>query len=145
MQAVKMNEQAFQIGWMKNIVEFVIQNFSEEITLDDLSNVAGLTKFHLCRTFQKRYGLTPMRWVWRFRTILAGEILKCSRRWNLTDVAFTCGFTSSAHFSRSFRGVHNVSPTQFRTVSADESPEQGDLYVLANKFLAHAMTAAVSA
>lgn len=97
-----------------SIIEYVMVNFAEEITLEDLSNAASMSRFNLCRRFQQECGVTPMRWLWAFRTLLAAEFMTLDPYWSLTDVAFSCGFTSSAHFSRSFKQQFKMSPSAYR-------------------------------
>jgi AraC-like DNA-binding protein len=55
-----------------------------------------------------------MRWLWNFRTMLAKELIVMDPTWSLTDVAFTCGFTSSAHFSRTYKQMFGESPSELR-------------------------------
>jgi transcriptional regulator GlxA family with amidase domain len=95
-------------------IAFVLANFAEEIGLEDLARAAGMSRFSFCRRFHRECGLPPMRWLWLFRAVLAGEFISLEPRWSLTDIAFTCGFTSSAHFSRSFRALYGRSPSVFK-------------------------------
>src|SRR4051812_31305636 len=83
------------------VIPFILENFAEEVNLEDLAREAGMSRFNFCRRFHKECGVSPMRWLWNFRTILAHEFIALDPKWSLTDVAFSCGFTSSAHFSRS--------------------------------------------
>lgn len=99
---------------VESVVTFVLSNFAEEINLDDLAREAGMSRFNFCRRFHKECGVPPMRWLWNFRTILAAEFINLDPRWSLTDVAFSCGFSSSAHFSRSFKAMFGKSPSRYR-------------------------------
>ncbi len=99
---------------VESVVSFVLNNFADEINLDDLAREAGMTRFNFCRRFHKECGVPPMRWLWNFRTILAAEFINLDPRWSLTDVAFSCGFSSSAHFSRSFKTMFEKSPSKYR-------------------------------
>lgn len=96
------------------VIAFILEAFAEEITLEDLAREAGMSRFNFCRRFHKECGLPPMRWLWNFRTQLAAEFILLDPRWSLTDIAFSCGFTSSAHFSRSFKAAFGKSPSQFK-------------------------------
>lgn len=98
----------------EKVIHFVLENFAEEIALEDLAREAGMSRFNFCRRFHKECGLPPMRWLWNFRTILAAEFITLDPKWSLTDIAFSCGFTSSAHFSRSFKAMFQKSPSQFK-------------------------------
>ncbi len=118
----------------RRVIAFVLDRFADEIRLEDLAGAAGMTRFNFCRRFHKDCGLPPIRWLWTFRVVLAHEFIALDPRWSLTDVAFACGFTSSAHFSRSFKGVFKVSPSKFRkdqlakAVRRDEAGSMAALY-----------------
>ncbi len=98
----------------EKVIAYVLEAFAEEISLEDLAREAGMSRFNFCRRFHKECGLPPMRWLWNFRTQLAAEFILLDPRWSLTDIAFSCGFTSSAHFSRSFKAAFGKSPSQFK-------------------------------
>ncbi len=102
--------QALNMSWWDQFSQELILNIGEELRLEDLAKFAGTSKFSLSRAFQKKFGMPPMRWVWRIRAILAREILMVSRQWTVTDVAFMCGFTSSSHFSRFMKIEFKTSP-----------------------------------
>lgn len=96
------------------VIPYIVENFAEEITLADLAEHAGMNRFHFCRRFQKECDITPMRWLWNFRALLAAEFIGLDPTWSLTDIAFACGFTSSAHFSRTFKKIHGLSPSRYK-------------------------------
>lgn len=98
----------------RTVIRHIARKYAEELTLDGLAEVAGRPRWELLRRFQQETGTTPIRWLWRFRVSLAAEVLLRRPEGSLTDVAFACGFTSSAHFSRTFRKVHCCSPSAFR-------------------------------
>lgn len=99
---------------VEKVIGFVLENFAERLGLEDLAKVVGLTRYNFCRRFQKECGITPMRWLWNFRTMLAKELIMMDPSWSLTDVAFSCGFTSSAHFSRTYKQMFGESPSELR-------------------------------
>lgn len=109
-----------------------VERFQDHLTLGDVAKAAGLPTNTLTRMFNRRYGMSPMRWVWRFRTILAAECIARAPEWSLAEIATHCGFTSAAHFSRRFRELFQESPSQFRA-NYHERPEfvpaggQGDM------------------
>jgi transcriptional regulator GlxA family with amidase domain len=129
-------------------IAFVLENFSEEVTLDDLAEAAGMTRFNFCRRFQKECGISPIRWLWSFRAILAAEFIALGPEWPLTDVAFACGFTSSAHFSRAFKQMYRTSPSAFRKAQKSQrkpSPSLELMFTGNAPVVARAATAALLA
>lgn len=97
------------------VIELAAARFGEALTLEDLAAAAGMPPNTLTRKFNRKYGLSPMRWLWSFRTILAAEFIAAAPEWSLTDVAIYCGFNSSAHFSRRFKEMFQESPSRFRS------------------------------
>lgn len=102
---------------IKRITEHTIMNMAEEITLEDLASVGRVSTFYLCRLFKKELGLSPMKWLWLQRTMAAATFLLTDRQFSLTDVAFSCGFTSSAHFSRLFKNTYGVTPSHYKRLN----------------------------
>lgn len=110
-----MNAQTIPMPSILDVtIEYIVANFSEELSLEDLASNYGSSKFAFCRQFQAAAGISPMRWLWAFRTILSAEFIKLAPHCSLTDIAFTCGFTSSAHFSRQFKQAFQTSPSKFK-------------------------------
>ncbi len=99
---------------ISKVINHITEEFAEEITLEDLAEVAGVSSFQLCRIFKKNLGYSPVRWLWLFRIQLAYEYIALIPECSLTDIAFSCGFSSSAHFSRVFRKIYEISPSDFR-------------------------------
>jgi transcriptional regulator GlxA family with amidase domain len=99
---------------IERAVEFVARHFGEELTLGLLARAAGMPHNTLTRRFHELFGTSPMRWLWRFRVLLAAEMIDACPEWALTDVAVHCGFGSSAHFSRRFRQELGETPSRHR-------------------------------
>ncbi len=91
---------------------YLIKNVGENLSLDDLSQAVGISKFALTRLFHKRYGVAPMRWLWSFRAHLARDIIEMGLGLPLMDVLTLCGFNSPQHFSRFFRKTFRQAPSR---------------------------------
>ncbi len=114
---------------LKSALSFIEESYSNEICLEDIADAAGVSKFSLCRIFQNKFKLSPMKFLWMFRSCLAAHFIQGCDQLRITDVAFACGFTSSAHFSRTFKDLYNLTPSQYRKVytltdSAKKSAKQ---------------------
>ncbi len=95
-------------------IALVLKRFDEPLTLADLAKAAGMSRFGFCRHFRRQLGMPPLRWLWSFRAVLAAELIDLVPSWTLTEVWTLAGFSSSAHFSRSFKGVYRVAPSVYR-------------------------------
>ncbi len=88
-------------------------NLANEVTLDSLAVVAGLSRFHLCRAFREATGLPPHAYLNRARLAASRRLLR-STDMPIRDVARACGFASPNQFATSFRKSLGVTPTSFR-------------------------------
>lgn len=96
------------------VIDYIIENISEDILLEDLERISGKTRFDICRVFNLFYGITPIKWMWKVRLTLAKEFIDLAPDWSLTDISCACGFTSLPHFSRSFSLAYKQSPMKFK-------------------------------
>lgn len=92
--------------------EYIVENLSERVTLDDLAQVIGLSRFHFARQFRRSTGESPMRYVQRCRVEYAKGLLRHSELL-LTEIAVNVGFCDQSHFSRSFRKLVGMTPREF--------------------------------
>jgi AraC-like DNA-binding protein len=77
---------------------------------------AQISVRHLHRLFA-RSGITVSDWIRERRLQACRQDLSNPRLYDqsITDIAFSWGFSDSAHFSRSFKKMFGVSPRQFRS------------------------------
>lgn len=93
--------------------EYINDNFSETISVPGLAASAGLSVSHFSRIFKSGTGLSPRDYIIKVRLDRAKTMLTKSGK-NITEIAFLCGFSSSAHFSSLFRSKFGIHPTEFR-------------------------------
>lgn len=84
-----------------------------EVTLADLSVLAGLSVDHFSRAFRVSTGYTPHQMISHSRIETAKRRLQDSQV-SLTDLAIELGFSSSAHFSSRFRQLTGFAPSEWR-------------------------------
>ena len=110
------------------VSQYIVENISNSISLDDLAKVVNSSKFQLIRNFHKEYQTTPAKWLWYIRLRLAATLLKKNNSYSQLEIAETCGFKSLAHYSRAFKKFYGQSPSHFRKdpFSMMESDERLD-------------------
>jgi AraC-like DNA-binding protein len=89
-------------------------DFAKGIDVADLSRVAGLSRHHFSRLFQRCEGLSPSRWLADLRAREAARLLR-STTLSVAEVGARCGYADAAYFCRAFRRMLGVSPGEFRT------------------------------
>jgi len=115
------NEYIIRIS---RVIDFILQNLTVDLSLENLANVAGYSPFHFQKIFKQVVGESPKQYVNRIRLETAAHALVIHREKSVTEIAFENGFSSSAAFARSFKNYFGVSSEKFRTVSIDRQVNQ---------------------
>lgn len=95
------------------ILSYVDDHYAEKIRLEDLVDVVHINKFYICKIFQQCTGKTLLNYINIVRVQKAVEKLITSND-PVTDIAFSVGFQDINYFSRIFKRVMGVSPTEIR-------------------------------
>lgn len=101
---------------VRKIRDYMDAAFGEGITLDDLSRIAGMSKFYLVRVFSTHTGMTPHAYLSQVRASKARQMMDMGRR--LADVAAEAGFFDQSHLTRIFKKIYGITPGQYASVRA---------------------------
>lgn len=85
-------------------------------TLEAVADAVRLDPSTICRLFRRFQGISPYQYLMRRKMTLAAEHLLESGVL-VKEAAARVGFQDPYHFSRSFKGVHGVSPDQLRRLA----------------------------
>ena len=95
--------------------------YAEQVDVDSLAAVAGLSKYHFLRLFKATYGLTPGEYLSQRRIERAQDLLRATNL-TVTEVCHAVGFSSLGSFSSRFRAVVGESPSDFQRRYAAGAP-----------------------
>lgn len=95
------------------IKNYIDSHYSQNITLDFLSDLTYMNKFHLVHTFTKQIGLSPINYAINKRIREAKNLL-ATTNYSIRDIASIVGFSNSSYFSQMFRKVAGVTPKNYR-------------------------------
>jgi len=98
---------------MRRVMDRMQTEIGRDVGLRELAADVGLSPSHLGAVFVAAVGVSPHRWLLRRRVERACELLTRTRR-SITDIALSCGFSSSQHFSTVFKAHIGCTPTDFR-------------------------------
>ncbi len=93
--------------------DHVDRHFADDLDLDRLARVAGVSKYHFVRSFEAAYGETPIRYLTRRRVERAQDLLR-SANLTVTEVCMAVGYASLGSFSTRFRALTGESPVAYR-------------------------------
>jgi AraC family transcriptional regulator len=92
------------------------------LTLTHLADAACVTPEHLCRLFRVSVGHSPLETVRLTRLEYAAGLLTRSN-YTVSEISALCGFANPFHFSRAFKRVYGLAPTQARHQSRIGLPQ----------------------
>jgi AraC-like DNA-binding protein len=90
---------------------YLQEHFNEPVSLDELSAIAGLSPYHLVRSFTRRFGLPPHAYQIHIRVERTRAPLAAGAP--LAEVASSAGFADQSHFTRHFRRIMNTTPANY--------------------------------
>jgi len=94
--------------------EYINRNLDEDLLLDNICEVAALSKFHFHRMFSAQIGMSLAKFVLLARLKRASFRLAFQGDKRIIDIAFEAGFESSEAFSRAYKRTFLQSPSSFR-------------------------------
>jgi AraC-like DNA-binding protein len=93
--------------------EFIAENCTRSLKLEDICEAADLSASHLIRAFKQRYGMTPHAYLINRRIQYSRAQLRRGRV--IADVALDAGFADQAHLQRIFKRLVAATPGQYRS------------------------------
>jgi len=84
------------------------------LSVEEAADAAGLSPSYFRKLFQLLFGCSPRHYLRNARIQKAKRLMIASSQ-SVTEIARACGFATVHSFSRAFRTVERVTPTQFRT------------------------------
>jgi AraC-like DNA-binding protein len=97
---------------MDHVRDLLVDRVADNLRLDELADVAQLSRFHLIRLFRQRYGVTPFAYQRNLRVERARDALRHGE--SLAHAAAELGFADQSHLGRAFRAVMGATPGQYR-------------------------------
>lgn len=94
-------------------IEYIESNFSNKISLGQISSHIHLSPFYFSRQFRKETGYSPYEYIIKIRLEHARQLLK-NTRLPIKEIASRCGFLSESNFVFSFHKNVGISPHNFR-------------------------------
>lgn len=99
--------------FMKKFIALMEENYADpDFSIEKGSEKLGLSRVHLYRKVKELAGVTPTDFLRNFRLKKAGVLLR-QRSATISEVAYATGFSSPAYFSKCFKAIYNITPSEF--------------------------------
>lgn len=99
---------------LEKVIRFIGNYLDEDISLEELSAVFCMSKFHFHRLFTALTGLSLQQYIRWLRLKRAAHQLVVDQEKSIIHIAINAGFASHEAFSRAFKKTCGVSPSKFR-------------------------------
>jgi AraC-like DNA-binding protein len=98
---------------VKRIHEFMMNNYREEVTLKQISDLVHMAPASASRFFKSATGLSVFEYLNKIKIDLSRQLL-LNTDMSVVDISYDSGFNNLSHFNKQFKKFNQVTPRQFR-------------------------------
>jgi len=98
----------------QKVIDYISNNYTKDISLDDLAEVAFMTTNSFCRFFKSRTGKTAFQFIREFRINKACQMLINGEK-SIAEICYDTGFNSFSSFNRIFKNLKNISASEYKS------------------------------
>ncbi len=91
---------------------YMLERPEQVPSLDLLSSLVGLSRYHFAHTFSKHVGLSPLAFHSRARLMRARQLI--AQGWSLAETSAYLNFSDQSHFGRHFKRVYGMTPGEYQ-------------------------------
>lgn len=92
--------------------DYIHDNITADMSLDEISRRANLSKYHFLRLFRRSFGATPHQYILNYRLNRVREELESGLP--IDDAVHSYGFGDLSHLNRRFKPVYGMTPKQYQ-------------------------------
>ncbi len=96
-----------------NILEYIRKNYADISSLNDVAKAVHISKQYLCYVFKKETDVTISEYLNSIRINNACEMLR-GGKYNITQTAALCGYSSTPYFCRVFKDIMRMTPKEYQ-------------------------------
>jgi AraC-like DNA-binding protein len=104
-------EKFLLIERMQQTIRYLENNYTEDISLEDVAKETNLNPSYFSRIFKSYVGINYKEYISRMR-IEKAETLLITTNYSIIDICFQCGFNSVRSFNRTFKQIRGYTPSR---------------------------------
>lgn len=101
------------------VLEYVRKHYHQKITVEKMAELAGYAKTYFCRQFKSITGIPFYRYLTCYRVSVACMLMEDKTN-SMASIAQSTGFSSLPLFSRAFKEITGMTPSQFHALPPEE-------------------------
>lgn len=95
------------------VIDFIENNYYDQITIDDMTKNTHISKYHFIRLFRRAMGITPYQYLMNYRINVSKTLLRTTNK-SVTQIAELCGFLDASNFTSKFKKHTGQRPLEYR-------------------------------
>ena len=100
---------------MPAVYQYIDLHLNEDLSLQTLSNTAGLSPNYFSHVFKELHGISLWDYIHAKRIEKATSLIRSTEcEMSMLDVALECGFNNTVHFNKVFKKVTGITPRELR-------------------------------
>ena len=113
---MKKNTKIEHTKLANNIMYYIYKYIDTYINLDELSQDLKISKFHMHRVFKNEFGRNIYESIKNIRLQKALNLLITNKNSTITQIANSCGYSSSSSFIKAFKNKYDITPSNWRNI-----------------------------
>jgi len=109
----RITDEAKREDRIQNVINYISENYTKDITLEDLAEVSYMTTNSFCRYFKSKTGKTAFQFIREYRINKACQLLINGVK-SISDICYDTGFNSFSSFNRIFKSIKTISASSYR-------------------------------
>ena len=102
---------------IKPAINYIHANYyKENISIEHLASLCGVSSVHLRGIFKKRFAMSPIKYINDLKMTRAKELLN-SQFYTVSEVCFLSGYNDESYFSREFKKTFGITPSEYAKAS----------------------------
>ena len=98
---------------MKRVLEHIHSHISDSVDVEQLADVACVTKPYFIKLFKREFGFSPVQYINR-KKVERAQLLLFTSDMPVKEVAYSLGFSDHSYFIRLFRKSAGITPQEYR-------------------------------
>ena len=106
-------EQPADESRQEETLAYIAQHYMEDLAVKDIAGYLGYSEAYFCKIFKQSFGHSFVSYLTDYRMQKAEELMRTSRL-SIKEIGKTVGYPDPNYFTKVFRRVRGVSPSEFR-------------------------------
>ena len=105
--------------YIQKALEYIEINYPYDIHVQSIASYIGIERSYLYKIFMRHTGLSPSRYLYEYRLLMATKLLKESAL-SIQEIALSVGFHDTAHFYKTFSSKYHMTPKHYQIMYQED-------------------------